>query len=72
MTKNKQSIENKIQRRQEELIQLLTEIIIRQNRVIASIQQQLRNAKRYSEELERRKIEDLLLRKGLISNRDVA
>lgn len=72
MTKNKQSIENKIQRRQEELIQLLTEIIIRQNRVIASIQQQLRNAKRYSEELERQKIEDLLLRKGLISNRDVA
>ncbi len=72
MTKNKQSIENKIQRRQEELIQLLTEIIIRQNRVIASIQQQLRNAKRYSEELERQKIEDLLLRKGLTSNRDVA
>lgn len=72
MTKNKQSIENKIQGRQEELIQLLTEIIIRQNRVIASIQQQLRNAKRYSEELERQKIEDLLLRKGLTSNRDVA
>ncbi|MGD9640710.1 MAG: hypothetical protein AB7U37_05570 [Synergistaceae bacterium] len=72
MTKNKQSIENKIQRRQEELIQLLTEIIIRQNRVIASIQQQLRNAKKYSEELERQKIEDLLLRKGLTSNRDVA
>jgi len=55
----------------DELIRMLTEIVIRQNRVIASLQRQQKKFEEYARRLERMKIEEFLSERRLIDNRDV-